>query len=301
MSYIRPDWLPTELYPFTIHDLDLPAGSIRYLDEGTGPTLLFVHAGMWSFIFRDAIRSLRSDFRCITFDFPGYGLSPDPEHRLTVSDMVEVTAQFIDRLDLQSATLVAHDVGGPVSVAALEARSDRIAGLVLTNTFLWTPDTRGLRAMLRIVGSRPFAAFGTATNLVPRLTSGRGGVGRHLDPTGRRAFLGPYRRWGRRWGFHAAMRSIIGSPEVTEAAWKMASGPLRTVPTLTIFGEKNDPFGFQNRHGANFTDHEPIIVKEGNHFPMMDDPAGFASEIRSWHARRVATTVRTERTGPFGP
>ena len=73
MIITRPDWLPTEEFPFDVKAADLPLGTLTYIDEGEGPTLLFVHAGMWSFIFRDVIAELREDFRCIAMDFPGYG------------------------------------------------------------------------------------------------------------------------------------------------------------------------------------------------------------------------------------
>ncbi len=46
----RPGWLPYEEFPFRLHSLDLPSGGVSYIDEGDGPTLLFVHAGLWSFI-----------------------------------------------------------------------------------------------------------------------------------------------------------------------------------------------------------------------------------------------------------
>ena len=90
----RPEWLPPDVYPFVPKSLDLPSGPVAYIDEGEGPVLLFVHAGMWSFIFRDVILRLRDGYRCVTLDFPGYGLAGDiddagpdlPEHSELLSD-----------------------------------------------------------------------------------------------------------------------------------------------------------------------------------------------------------------------
>lgn len=54
---------------------------VRYINEGSGPALLFVNASRWSFMFRDVIVRLRGQFRCLAIDFPGCGLSPDtPGH-----------------------------------------------------------------------------------------------------------------------------------------------------------------------------------------------------------------------------
>ncbi|MEO1060225.1 MAG: alpha/beta fold hydrolase [Actinomycetota bacterium] len=283
----RPSWLDPDRYPFTIHGLDLDGGTVAYLDEGDGPTLLFVHVGMWSFVFRDVIVRLREEFRCITLDFPGFGLAPDGPGRLSLRDASDVVGQFLDALDLRDVTLVLHDLGGPAGVAAAGARPERISALVLANTFLWTPDTRWLRAMLRIVGSRPMSVVGTVTNLVPRAASGRGGVGRHLDRADRRLFRGPYRPWARRWRFHAMMRSALRDATTTDAAERAARGPLNDRPVLTVFGERNDPFGFQPRHESVFPDHEGVVVAKGNHFPTMDDPALFAERVAAWHRRKV--------------
>ena len=51
---------PTTGWPYADHWLDLPQGRIHYIDEGVGPTLLFVHFGpAWSFVWKDVIEELR--------------------------------------------------------------------------------------------------------------------------------------------------------------------------------------------------------------------------------------------------
>lgn len=43
---------------------------VRYINEGSGPALLFVNASRWSFMFRDVIVRLRGQFRCLALGFP---------------------------------------------------------------------------------------------------------------------------------------------------------------------------------------------------------------------------------------
>ena len=91
----RPDWLSRDVWPFTVNTL-LVAGPdgphrVAYTDVGSGPTLLFSHAGQWSFVWRDVIVDLADDFRCIAYDSLGSGLSdrvPAGEQRL--DGLVEV-------------------------------------------------------------------------------------------------------------------------------------------------------------------------------------------------------------------
>jgi pimeloyl-ACP methyl ester carboxylesterase len=69
-----------------------------------------VSAGQWSFMFRDVIVRLREQFRCLTFDFPGSGLSPgEPGHDHSLEASARIREGFIDVLDLQDITMVVHD------------------------------------------------------------------------------------------------------------------------------------------------------------------------------------------------
>lgn len=78
----RPSWLPPEEFPFRLQSLPLASGDVSYIDEGEGPTLLFVHAGLWSFIWRDVIIGLRKDFRTIARStFPA---SASPQLRIPI-------------------------------------------------------------------------------------------------------------------------------------------------------------------------------------------------------------------------
>src|SRR5829696_2438417 len=74
-----PAWVDREAYPFSSRWLSLPEGRIHYVDEGEGPTLLFVHGTpTWSFEYRHLIRALRQTHRCVALDHLGFGLSDRP-------------------------------------------------------------------------------------------------------------------------------------------------------------------------------------------------------------------------------
>lgn len=281
----RPDWLGEQVWPFRIRTVEIDQQPIRYTDEGTGPTLLLVHDGLWSFIWRDLIAELQDQFRVVTLDFPGAGLSPRSGATVSLRQDAATLNAFVAALGLDRFTLVVHDLGGLVGLAGTRLVS--VEGLVLINTFAWTPDTRSLRGMLRMVSGSTVRRLNGATGLLYRLTSGRSGIGRLLDDDARAAFLGPYRSRAGRARFHQLMASVLEDEAFTE---EVASDLARLAgrPALTIFGEKNDPFGFQARHAATFTDHEGIVVPGGNHFPMMDAPDLFADTVRDWHRRKVA-------------
>lgn len=285
-STTRPRWLPDDAYPFRLRSIGLGDETVAYIDEGEGPTLLFVHTGMWSFIFRDVILRLRDDFRCVALDFPGYGLSPEPRAGdLDLGAQSQLLGLFVSELDLTDVTLVLHDLGGVVGMGFAAAHPGRARGLVMANTFAWKPEGKALVRMLSIVSSRSLTVLDRITKLIPRMTATKVGVGLHLDRADKRAFLGPFRDRRRVGRFHTLMRDALVADDLYARIEAATTGVLGGLPVLTIFGEKNDPFGFQDRHHATFPDHEGHIVTNGNHFPMMDDPDLFADAIRDWWRR----------------
>ena len=64
----RPAWLPYREYPFESRFLQLEGDRVHYIDEGSGPVLLLVHAGpSWSFVFRGVVARLRVPVRLAGF------------------------------------------------------------------------------------------------------------------------------------------------------------------------------------------------------------------------------------------
>src|SRR5712691_10281626 len=175
----RPAWLPFEEWPFGPRTIAIEGWRVHYLDVGEGPTLLLVHAGMWSFVWRDVITELQDGFRCVTLDFPGSGLS-QPADGPSISGHSRVLERFVDELALSEITFVLHDLGALIGLAVAARRPELVRALVVTQAFGWRPEQRALRRMLALMGSRPIEALNVATNLVPRLTGTSFGVGRQL-------------------------------------------------------------------------------------------------------------------------
>jgi hypothetical protein len=48
----RPDWPPRSVFPFQPRFTEIDGKQVHYIDEGSGPALLLVSAGQWSFMFR---------------------------------------------------------------------------------------------------------------------------------------------------------------------------------------------------------------------------------------------------------
>jgi len=289
----RPDWLPLGRWPFSLRRYEhRSAGQdpmvIHYTDEGDGPILVFVHAGMWSFIWRDVIAELRTEFRCITLDFPGAGLSGGAPADVDLQTFPSIVNGLLDHLDVGSATFVVHDLGGVVGVVAAGQRPERVEGMVATNSFAWPPEGRALKVMLGIMGSRLAIGLLGTFRIIPRSSRSTFGVGRHYGDGDRDAFFGPYRTRTLSRNFHRAMRSARRSTAMFEQAATALGSNIAHLPVLTVFGEKNDPFGFADHWHDHFPSAKGWTVPRGNHFPMCDDPTGYTEHLRTWYRSEVA-------------
>lgn len=284
----RPMWLPRDVWPYEIRSVVVDGTPVAYTDEGDGPVLLLIHDGMWSYVWGQLIETLRDRFRVVTLDFPGSGLSPQSSaHPPTLSGDAKLLEAFVEKLSIEQATVVAHDIGGSVGVGFAASRVDFVDGLVLINTFAWPPHVVSLERMFRVMTNPAVRAFNTNTNLVPKLTSGKFGLGRHLNTKARRAFLGGFRDRAARRRFHDMMSAVRNETAYLAQVEEALGSTLSTKPALTIYGEKNDPFGFQEKFAEYLADVEEMVVPGGNHFPMADDPQGVADRIGIWHEEKI--------------
>ena len=116
---MRPPWLDTRAYPFATRALEIEGARVHYVDEGDGPTVLFVHGlPTWSFVWRHLIAGLRDRHRCVAPDLPGFGLSDKPAgDAYRPEDQARRLAVFVDALRLKDWALVVHDFGGPIGLS----------------------------------------------------------------------------------------------------------------------------------------------------------------------------------------
>jgi haloalkane dehalogenase len=281
-TVVRPDWLTYDVWPYDVSAIATPAGPVAVTDTGTGDVVLLVHTGMWSIVWRDVIAELARDHRVVTLDAPGTGVTatllgaPD---RPTLADAALAVTAVVEALDLRDLVLVFHDLGGTAALSAAALWPQRVKALAAINTFGWAPHGTAFVTMLRTVGGRIMTATDAATGFLPALSSTRAGVGRRWSRAVRAAFRAGMRGTARAQ-FHAYMGDALRH-DYTPVDQSLAA--LADRPIVTVFGEKNDPLGFQPQWLARFPRARQVVIRGGNHFPMCDDPATTAAAIAQLH------------------
>lgn len=116
--------------------VELPAGTIRYREAGSGPPIVFVHGYLVDGRLWDGVVDRLADrFRCIAPDWPlgAHRIAMSPDADLSPPGIAATIADLLAALDLEAVTIVGNDSGGAISQVLVTTRPERIARLVLTN------------------------------------------------------------------------------------------------------------------------------------------------------------------------
>lgn len=287
-THTRPDWVDDDLFPFESRFVEVDGNTVHYVDEGVGPILLMLHGNpTWSFLFRDAIRELSSEFRCIAIDYPGFGLStPAPGYRYLPEEHAAVVDGFVDALELEHITMVGQDWGGPIGIAVAQRRPGVIERLVLINTWAWPVNgSLHFEAFARIVGGLPMRFLVRQFNLLVTAFIPTG----HRRRTATAAEMDHYRRAlatpERRQASAVLPGRILGSRDFFAGIEAGLPG-IAHLPTLIVWGDADIAFRAQERERleATFPDHETVVVEGAGVYVESDAPDEFVAAIRNWAA-----------------
>jgi pimeloyl-ACP methyl ester carboxylesterase len=140
MKTQRPAWIDNDLFPFESKWITIDEHEIHYIDEGQGEIILFAHGTPeWSFGYRDLIKDLKKNFRCIAVDMVGFGLSEKPQDTdYTCVAHAKRLEKFINILDLKNISIVANDFGGGIAMSYVLGHPENIRKVFLFNTWMWS-------------------------------------------------------------------------------------------------------------------------------------------------------------------
>lgn len=286
----RPDWISERLFPFTSRFVEIDDARLHYIDEGSGPTVLFLHGSpMWSFMFRHAISALRDRFRCIALDMPGLGLSAAPMvHGQSFKRNSNYYRQFVQKLRLQDFVVVAHATAGPPALRMAIDERERIAGIAITNSFAWSMRSYPpMWRFVRIVSSPPFRVLNEQFNLLPRMTTRIGrNTGKFTDEE-KMAIAGPYRNRAARRHLSSMLYGLRTEVPFFDGITRDFPR-LADVPALLLYGAKDHGYraGFLDRWKQLLPNHRVVLLENSSHFAPEDEPEAYSSALADWLTHR---------------
>jgi pimeloyl-ACP methyl ester carboxylesterase len=91
---------------------------VSYIDEGSGDPIVLLHGiPTWGYLWQDLIPSLSGNHRVLVPDLLGFGYS-DRSDRFdrSIARQAEMIDAWLEKLGVERASLVAHDIGGGVAL-----------------------------------------------------------------------------------------------------------------------------------------------------------------------------------------
>jgi haloalkane dehalogenase len=276
---------PTELFPVEHRFLDLDGARIHYVDEGSGETLLLLHGNpSWSFLYRKIIAALKSDFRCVAMDYPGYGMSDaPPRYGFTPQEHRAVLERFVERLGLTDLTMMVQDWGGPIGLGLAGRRPELVRRLIIGNTFAWplAGDWR-IRTFSGVFGGPIGRTLTWAFNFVPRYFFARG-LAHKPAPEVLAMYLAPWRRRARRRAAVIAPRQLVAASAYLKEV-EAALPRLADRPALIVWGLKDFAFrdAERTRFERIFAKHTTVLLDDASHFLQEDAGERIAEAFRAF-------------------
>ncbi|MDN5895623.1 MAG: alpha/beta hydrolase [Nocardioides sp.] len=271
--------------------------AVHVMATGTGPSVVFIHgSGSPGLFWLPVLQELES-VRALAVDRPGFGLS-DPVAPAATSKETAVgwIDRLLDALELPSAILVGHSMGGLWSLRFALARPERVTGLAM----LGAPSLPGTQAPL------PFRLMGTpgVGSLISRQSETSKSVRKFAQMMGEGETLGAHPAMvdllvavgndpvaGR--ALHEEVRALISPVALaTRSGFRRRARITEAdlhgveVPTLLVGGD-HDPVGGADvaRRVQSLIPHAELKVFDGGHAPWLGQPHQVASVLVDWVQR----------------
>jgi len=239
----------------------------------------------------------------VLFDFLGWGRSDKPDgYPYTFENLAGDLDAVISQLGLSRVVLVAHDASGPPAINWALAHRDRIAALVLLNTFYGltpslTPpeaiaifgDLVELRSTILVRPTAPYSFARLSQAIAASRQMGRWlyfwQVGGFIRDD---AVRGPFVRklWSRFGTSPSSIPAFIALNHDLQAAVvtnTSRSGQLATfdAPVRIVFGA-TDPYlntGVAESFHTAFPSSELVLVPTAGHYVQVDEPEEVARQV----------------------
>ena len=261
---------------------------LRYLKEGSGPTVLIVLHTVRTQLdhFQLVIPRISHAFTVYAIDMPGMGWSDiTPGASYTEPALRRAIVEFVTTLDLNDVTLAGESMGATVSLTASTQLEDRVRRVVAFNTYDYSKGVgRANRVASIYVGSARLPAIGPViTRMENKPVLGivlRGGLfdGSKLP----KHYLAELRRVGRRHGYPHVAREVFRNVDSMIAA-RALYGRI-TTPVTLIYGD-HDWSRIPDREAnlALLRDVRSISLSDTGHFAALDQPARVAEILLDDH------------------
>jgi pimeloyl-ACP methyl ester carboxylesterase len=264
-----------------------PGLRIHYTDDGpaSAPVLILVHGFAAStHAWRPWTDRLSGEFRMVSLDLPGHGLTQAPkDYKTSTERNAAIVHALARKLDLKRFVLAGNSMGGAVAWTYAMSYPDDLRGLVLVNAAGWPERSNE--------GGEPPLVFGLLSNPVgrallksidPRWLANGGLKAAYLDSAlVDKALVDRYAELALAEGHRDVLLTGRSGPEkpITPDSFSR----IRT-PTLVLAGaqDKVIPVAHQKGFAGAIPGAEIVIYPNGGHVPMEQLPDVSSADLKKF-------------------
>jgi haloalkane dehalogenase len=281
---------PRDLYPFKSKWTTINGNSIHYIDIGEGETILFFHPPVTSsFMYRNMIKKLSTNFRCIALDFPGFGLSEinsGSGYIPSIQAQAAIIDGFLKALQLPKPVyFLMQECGGHAAFRVFMQYPEKLKGIILTDTIIFPVSTYPkIKRVLSIINGPVFNFLNINFNFLIRAMTRFGIRNRKLSKEERNTYKAIFRaKITRRITTHL-LHQLVTEETLLHQIQNAFETTFNNLPVLIIYGEK-DPLtemGIPQRINEMLLNSEMHFIKNEGHFPHEGDPEKMSVLITGW-------------------
>ena len=260
--------------------LELAGVSTAVLEGGDGPPVVLLHgagefAACWIRVIPDLVRT----HRVVVPDLPGHGASAVAGDPPDAERMAAWLGELIERTCPRPPALVGHGLGGAIAARFAVDQGDRVARLVLVDSYglgRYRPTPRFALAMLGVI-VRPTER--TQERLFRQCVVDLDRLREQLGE--RAALLEAYALDGARSpGQKAALRSLM--PQLGVPAIAPAELARIAAPTTLIWGRHDRQVRLGVARAASVSHGWPLhVIEDAGDDPAVEQPEAFLRELRA--------------------
>ena len=272
---------------FRTKNIKANGATIHVRVGGKGPAVVLLHGfGDTGDMWAPVAKALYEDHTVVVPDLRGMGLSSHPKDGYDKKTQGRDIAQVMDKLKIDKAALVTHDIGNMVGYALAAQFPDRIARWVIIDAPL-----PGIGPWEEIIRSPALWHFNFRGPDVERLVKGRERIyldrfynelsanPKAIDEATRRHYARLYARPG---NMHAAFNQFAAFTQDADDNKAMAAKGKLTMPVLALGGDHS--FGTQMadimRLVAN--DVSSGVITKSGHWVMEEQPQQTTAKIAAF-------------------
>lgn len=241
-----------------------------YQEKGNGQPIILIHGlGLNNTIWNMIAELLSSRFRVILPDMRAHGKSFSSEMEFSMRDMGEDVVRMMDRMDIPSAIIAGHSMGGYIALSILKNFPERIIGIALIASHIYADSESKKKQRIIMAEQLTTEEPGDVFYDMPgKLTRDRAIADLCKDMIKQTDAA----------GIKGVLRAMAHRPSSKEL-WK-----LNTIPSMIVIGKEDSFIPVETIRKMTVLNGNTVVheIENAGHMVMMEKPDITSNILSNW-------------------